>query len=393
MYILPEMVVTAERDTAISYMLPETVVTAKRPADRIVIHDRSDLKAALDPLHEIVMPINIAYAQPLDMKVLTAAQTFGGDFTVETGDTVDEDVTVSGGNADIQGYIDGDLAVMGGKVEITGIVDGDVAVMGGSLELLGEIAGDAAVFGGAIVSKGKIGGDIFVMGGTVTLDSGSVVEGDIASIGGAVQRDSNAVVLGETSTVESEALEKYMPRIGKVFKLRNLMPRVRVFTGFMSTGPMIVAFLLSLLILVIFTKAIDRILGIIQNDFWVGVAVGIGSEIAFAPAVIFLVISIIGILPAILLGPAVFVAILFGFSGLAIVLGEKVCTSLKWKVSNRIGIFSIGWLALMIIPILAVLFSWLGPFSVLLSVIAFIVIYVEITITLGAAVYAIFKKP
>jgi hypothetical protein len=94
----------------------------------------------------------------------------GGDVTVAKGETV-RDLTVFGGNVDIEGHVTGDLSVFGGTAHVH--------------EGAG-VRGDATVFGGQLrLDRGaRIDGDVSCVGGELDRDPGSVVGGDVSVKGG-----------------------------------------------------------------------------------------------------------------------------------------------------------------------------------------------------------------
>lgn len=407
---MPEIVVTAPRyeyeDMAWSGLMPEIVVSAKRPQPILnepgsqgkqISRTKTDVNGVsrrknelLSVLKEHTPTPGFAFAQPVkirkEINLLEGSRNIDGDYHVPETDTIDDDVTITGGNARVDGVIDGDLAVMGGMVEVKGMVVGDAAVMGGNLDILGTIQGDAAVFGGNIVHKGIIEGDLLVVGGTAALDSGAVVEGDIQTIGGTVNVNDNASVLGEIESIESEALREIIPRVGKIFRWPHLVPAHDVFPKIIFILALLVTFIMDLLVVVIFPAAVDRIIEKLQRNIWISVAAGVGTEILYVPILILFAVSIIGIplIPVFVL--AVFLSIIFGFTAFSLLVGERAVKGFGWKVSSRVGTFSLGWLAIMIIPIIAFL---IGP---PISVLGFIIIYVTVTIGLGGTVYALIKR-
>ena len=179
-------------DPDLGYVLPEVVVQAERyaPAEGI---SGSPTQIYFDPILGWTLPIMIVNASRYEapaaeaiadlflpklahadngIKVHSkfASQTFSGSYTLNAGDTLRDDLTITGGSANINGVILGDLTVMGGEAYATGRIEGDAAVFGGNLLITGTITGDAAVMGGNIRNKGVIEGEIFVMGGQITLD-------------------------------------------------------------------------------------------------------------------------------------------------------------------------------------------------------------------------------
>jgi cytoskeletal protein CcmA (bactofilin family) len=406
---LPEVTVTAPRaEQRNAVTTSHTYTTADRPArgNRDYYRVTGDLPAPqahyadftieVDHVERWVHPVDIVesfliFQAPVPV-VKLAGSNWSGNYHVLPNDTIHEDVMVSGGNAEIEGVIEGDLAVMGGMVDVTGSIDGDVAVAGGNLNISGSINGDAAVFGGNVTNQGIIDGDLFVVGGTVALDSGSIVTGDIAMVGGTVDKDDNARVLGEVESVESEALRNILPRISRVFRFPSIIPGEHVFTGIFSVAALIVVFIMNLLVLLIFPRAIDRIVDMIQRNIWASVGIGVGIEILYIPIVVLLVVSIIGIVLVPVFMLVVFLAMLFGFSALSLIAGMQISRGLGWNVQNRVGLFSLGWAAFMIIPFIGILIAGFEPVGPLVIMLGLVILYVAYTIGLGGVLYALVNK-
>jgi hypothetical protein len=342
----------------------------------LYVQDEKDIDAQTD----------LKVAELEVFSAIPSAMTFSGDYQLAEGDTIDEDVTVTGGNAQINGVISGDLAVMGGTVDVTGSVSGDVVVLGGNLDLSGLIDGDAAVFGGNIKNRGNINGDLNVIGGTVYLDSGSVVTGDISMVGGTVERNEYSQVLGKVESVEIKALEKVLPRISRAFRLPQMIPGSHVFPRAMFIGMLVVLFLLNMLVLLIFPNATINIAEKIQQNVWASFGLGIAIQILFVPLIVLFAVSIIGIPLIILLPLALFLATLFGTTALSLVVGERVIHGFKWQIENQVGKFSLGWLAIMLIPIVV---SLIGP---PLFVIGLVIVYIATTIGVGGVIYTLIKR-
>ena len=107
---------------------------------------------------------------------------FNGDLTVLPGSTVNGDVFVTNGEADIAGRVSGDLAVISGDLELSpsGRVEGEVFGMSGDHQIAGRVAGNLAL-----------------MLGSLELQSTAVVGGDVTVVSGSYERQSGAQVLGE----------------------------------------------------------------------------------------------------------------------------------------------------------------------------------------------------
>ncbi len=393
--LMPAVEVTAPRyekeDITWAGMMPSVEVISRaygrKPETKSLDHRPSYAPALL--VQKVPEPCCDFDLEISDLQILRAiptATTFSGDYHLTENDTIDEDVTVTGGSARIDGVISGDLAVMGGTVDIRGTVDGDVAVLGGNLDLTGLIDGDAAVFGGNIKNRGTIDGELHVIGGTVYLDSGSVVTGDISMVGGTVERDENAEVLGKVESVEIKALERVLPRISRAFRFPRMIPGAQAFPRAIFLGMLVVLYLFNILVALIFPNAVDRVRTKIEEGIWASVGLGIALQLLFVPIIVLLAVSIIGIPLIVLLPLAVFLATLFGISALSLTAGDRVCKGFNWKVESQLGRLSLGWLAIMLIPIVFVI---IGP---PVFVLGFVIVYIALTIGLGGVVYALLKR-
>lgn len=100
---------------------------------------------------------------------------FGDNFTLESGDTLDEDLYVFGGNIDIQSGA--------------------------------EVSGDIWLTGGNLTIDGEVGGDVHATGGSVRLGSTAVVNGDVEVTGASIDRDPAATVGGEIKRNASGPME------------------------------------------------------------------------------------------------------------------------------------------------------------------------------------------
>ncbi len=113
----------------------------------------------------MLLPAHSAYAlsNPRDGRVI-----IGQNFTLISGDTLDGDLVVIGGEANI---------------EESAIVKGDIVIIGGSLKLDGQGTGDAVVIGGLVAmgEKASIAGNMVTVGGSLQRAEGAVIGGNIVS--------------------------------------------------------------------------------------------------------------------------------------------------------------------------------------------------------------------
>ncbi|MEW5941250.1 MAG: polymer-forming cytoskeletal protein [Chloroflexota bacterium] len=121
------------------------------------------LFSALALLALLLIPASPALAKgPLD----GGPVIFGGNFKLESGDTLNSDLVVFGGNVEIEvdAVVKGSIVVFGGTVTMDGTTEGDIVLIGGS---------------GSLGEKAVVKGDLVTVGGSFTRADGSRVEGEI----------------------------------------------------------------------------------------------------------------------------------------------------------------------------------------------------------------------
>jgi len=101
-----------------------------------------------------------------------------------------------------------DRTVMGGDVRIAkGEIARDVTVFGGNVDIEGEATGDVTVFGGNVrVHEGaRVHGDATVFGGTLALAQGAKVDGDVSALGGTLKREPGSQIGGDVNAKSSDS--------------------------------------------------------------------------------------------------------------------------------------------------------------------------------------------
>lgn len=125
----------------------------------------------------LALPLGTVYAQSPDNDIVL----FGQNYTVESGDTLNNAIAVFGGNV---------------TIEEDALVNGDIIIFGGNLEIDGEINGNIALIGGNVTLSGETDGDIVLIGGQAKLTETAFVDGNIATFGGNVEREEGAEITG-----------------------------------------------------------------------------------------------------------------------------------------------------------------------------------------------------
>lgn len=114
----------------------------------------------------------------------------GGDtVTVASGEVVDDDLYVAGGDIIIDGTVNGDIFGVGRTFTINGIVNGAVTFAGQTMTVNGEIARSARLAGQTVNVSGSINGDLVAAGAAVNIASTAEIGGDLLVGAGNVRID------------------------------------------------------------------------------------------------------------------------------------------------------------------------------------------------------------
>jgi cytoskeletal protein CcmA (bactofilin family) len=202
---------------------------------------------------------------------------FGQNLAVAPAEWICGDVTVLGGNADIQGRVDGNLTVMGGNAVISSMVTGNVTVAGGNVELR----------------------------------PGAMVNGNVSDYGGAVRREPGTTITGNQT---HEAVAPWSHVQWPVWSGPISTPWLRVvfwaFAAAVSAG--------------FFPRTLTHVRSIAQRSWPAAFAMGILISLASVIAAVALVITCLGIPIALLLGLMLWVAWLFGTVAVTLWFGEML---------------------------------------------------------------------
>lgn len=108
-----------------------------------------------------LMPLQVAQA-----KSLLDGPIFGSNYTLKSGETLNEDLVVFGGSI---------------AIEKDATINGAIVLFGGSLTLNGEVSKDVVVVGGAarLEANAHVRGNLVTFGAAVSRDAGARVDGDV----------------------------------------------------------------------------------------------------------------------------------------------------------------------------------------------------------------------
>lgn len=248
----------------------------------------------------------------------------GESYRLESGQTLNTDLTVVGGNA---------------TVEPNATVNGDVAVIGGNVTV-----------------DGKVNGDLTVVGGFVYLEDHAEIKGNVDSLGGTVQRASGARVEGQNIDRGRN------PRITTVGAPGMNISFEPVTATLMAIFQALAMAALAVLVSLFAPRLMERTGQAAVTSAPASGGVGCLTLLVLvimAITIILLPVSLIGILAA-------GVAILFGWVALGAMVGRQLAVWLKqtWSepVTAGAGTLTLSLLAslLNVIPCI----GWLGSFLV-----------------------------
>ena len=247
---------------------------------------------------------------------------YGGDYTIPANETRQGDVTVYGGNVDVQGTISHDLRVFGGDVTIEGSVGHDVQIFGGSVHL------------GA---QADVGHDVTVLGGSLDRDPGSRVGHD--------------VIRGGFST---DMVSGMLPALPPLPILANFDTPLRV--G-LSAGLVLFALLLQLL----FPRQIATTRDALDERPFATLGLGCLTAVAGVLLAALLAVTVILVPLSLAIGVAMTAGWLLGLAGLIALLGERLTAMLHFRI-NPVPTLLIGGALVAVlvnVPYLGIVFGLL----------------------------------
>jgi len=129
------------------------------------------------------MLATLAFILPLSASA--AEFRAGQEARLGSGETINGNLYLGGGNVTDTGAVKGDLVIGGGTILVSGPVGQDLLIGGGNITVSSDVGGDLRIGGGSVTVQGKIAGDAVIGGGNITLAS-SQVSGDAMLGGGSI---------------------------------------------------------------------------------------------------------------------------------------------------------------------------------------------------------------
>lgn len=313
-----------------------------------------------------------------------------GNVYIAKTDTIEDDLVTRGGSITVDGVVEGDCAAMGGSITVNGSVEGDVAAFGGGVSVAekASVGGKIASFGGSLDILGKAG-DLACFGGSISLGPKAEIDGDVASMGGTVDKKPGAKVNGEVKNLSFGMFDQFIP--GAIHGAESLSepprPANRVLGFFAALIVLAAIGFLVLLVSLFFPRHIEKMADSIRGDFWTSAGAGMLIEIALFPALVLMIVSILGIplIPiAVLL---LLAAVLMAYAAFGLVAFRKLTHAIDPARYGTVAAIMLGYLMLNALYLAASLIRiapHMGFLAGLFTAINVLVTWFGLTVGLGA---------
>jgi hypothetical protein len=223
----------------------------------------------------------------------------------------------------------------------------DLFVLGGSVDLLAgsTINGNVLIIGGSVQASGTIIGNVTVLGGTLNLGSAFVLQGNLTNAGAAINRNPGAQIFGEENTIQNAPYFVFPGQVRIPTFNYDLNPFFSVISFFFR---LFLWTLIAMLVTMFFPNHLTRISQTAIQQPLISGGMGILTVIVL-PIILVLLFITICLIPVSLLGGLILVlAWAAGLISLGYELGKRIGAMLKqeWHPAILAGI---GTLALMLV--------------------------------------------
>lgn len=357
-------------------------------------------KYVLAALVLLVMPSFVLAKQYASKTVIhPAGETIDGNYyaageqVLVSGD-VAGDLIVAGGVVQVDGVVSGDIIAAGGQVRLSGPVQGDIRVAGGDVYIDSVVGKNATVAGGNVFmsSDAAIGWELLVMAGNI--DMNATVERNLLALAGALKL--NGQVKGDVEAKVGEPNQfiiQNQARIGgdlvyksptqanvlsgseiggmvdfKAMRQKDAPKQKSVIIAVLSAlyagvilFSLVSLWILGLLFVWLIPKHAAKVKKQLQKDFWPSFARGFIGLLVAPIIIVMLLMTGIGILPAILLAMAVFAGSICAILHVSLLMGDAILTKLsgrKWRGVSPYWAMLLGVLVFVILSALPFI-GWL----------------------------------
>jgi hypothetical protein len=257
---------------------------------------------------------------------------FGGDYKLNSGDTLNSDLVVFGGNV---------------------VIEEDA-----------QVKGSIVVFGGNVTMNGTLDSDLVLIGGTGSLGEKAIVGGDLVTVGGSVSRAEGAVVKGETRnepTIEIPA--PTVPQVPAAPQPTNINFSNPIGSAIQTMVMAIVMGALAMLLVLFLHPQMDRVAqAAVRQPVLMGGA-GLLSFFAIVVLAITIILIPVALLAAFILLPLAWV---LGITSLGMELGDRFTRAIgqNWAPTLSAGFGT--FLLMLVVGGIGIMpcVGWIVPFLV-----------------------------
>ena len=304
------------------------------------------------------------YAAGVTVDVLATVEgdlvVAGGRVTV--GERVSGDIIAAGGSVNIRANIGDDVRLAGGDVVISSAVGDDAIIAGGNVTLAldGRINGRAWLSGGRIDVAGTVGRELKAAGGRIVL-SGRV-NGDVKLRGGAISILDSAIIDG--NLVYRSPREAEIASGAKIHGTISYEPVKRHIGAIVAAVAGVgIVVLLSLIVtgsvlFLIFPRFTETVVTTIRSEPWKSLGLGLAVFAATPVLMGVLFMTVIGWLPAIVIGALYMLMLLAGFLSGAFYV-SSIAPGLRGRSEvsriRRLLFFAVALIVLMLLGLVPLL--------------------------------------
>jgi cytoskeletal protein CcmA (bactofilin family) len=326
--------------------------------------------------------------------------------TVRIHGAIAEDAYAAGGTVDVVASVEGDVVAAGGRVTVRDRVSGDVMAAGGAVTVSAAVGDDVRLAGGDVTLSGTVGDDAIAAGGNVTLTSDSKVGGrawlsggriDVAGtigkelraaggrivlsgqVNGNVELAGRAISILDGATIHGN-LTYRSPREAEIANGARILgnidyepveqPAVAAGAAIAAVG--IVVFfsvaVTGIVLYLLFPKVTDASVTTIRSEFWKCLGLGLAMFAATPVVIAVLFTTVIGWLPAVVIGPLYMILLLAGFLAAVFYVGDLGLGLLgrnELSRSRRLWSFVLALIVVSVLGLVPVL-GWLMLFVLML---------------------------
>jgi len=134
-------------------------------------------------------PFVIALSSIFLIPTLAFALNFEAGEEILSTETINDDYYGAGGTIQMESNVNGDLILGGGRILVNSVVSQDLMLGGGEITIKGEVRDDARLAGGNVIINALIKDDLIAAGGNIELGESGFVGSDMTVAGGNVVID------------------------------------------------------------------------------------------------------------------------------------------------------------------------------------------------------------